>query len=83
MDAIDTVGELITALQDYDPNTPIRLATQPGWPFEYTLGRVALSPNDAQGDGTEPTSDPVVWIAEGRQVGYLPPIARNALGWSR
>lgn len=83
MDAIDIVGELITALQDYDPGTPIRLATQPGWRFEYTLGRVALSSNDAEGDGTEPTSDPVVWIAEGRQVGYLSEIARNSLEWSR
>jgi hypothetical protein len=26
MDAIDTVGELIAALQDYDPDTPTRLA---------------------------------------------------------
>lgn len=77
MDTIDR------RLRDYDPDTPIRLATQPGWRFEYTLGRVVLTPNDDEGDGTEPTSDPVVWIAEGRQVGYLPPIARNALGWSR
>ena len=76
MDAFDR------RLRDYDPDTPIRLATQPGWRFEYTLGRVTLTPNDAETDGTEPTSDPV-WIAEGGQVGYLPPITRNALGWSR
>jgi hypothetical protein len=25
----------------------------------------------------------VVWIGEGRQVGYLPGTASNALGWSR
>jgi hypothetical protein len=83
MEPFDTVGELIAALQHYDPDTPIRLATQPHWPFEYTLGGIALTPDDAEGDGTEPTGDPVVWIAEGRQVGYLPGIASNALGWSR
>ena len=57
MDAIDTVGELIVALQDYDPDTPVRLATQPGWPFEYTLGGIALTPDDAEGVGTEPTGN--------------------------
>jgi hypothetical protein len=39
------------------------LATQPSWPFEYTLGGIALSPDDAEGNGTEPTDNPVVWIA--------------------
>ena len=83
MDRIDTVGELIAALADYDPDTPVRLASQPGWPFEYTLGAVAQTPDDAEGDGTEPTKDPVVWIGEGQQAGYLPEIACTALGWSR
>jgi hypothetical protein len=62
IDAINTVGKLIAALQDYAFDTPIRLATQPGWPFEYTLGGIALSPDDAEGNGTEPTDNPVVWI---------------------
>lgn len=79
---IETVGDLITALENYDPDTPIRWASQPRWPFEYTLGQVAMTPDDAEGDGTEPTDDPVVWIGEGHQVGYLPGIAVNALGWS-
>ena len=79
---IETVGDLLTALEDYDPDTPIRWASQPHWPFEYTLGQIAVTPNDAEGDGTEPTDEPVVWIGEGHQVGYLPGIAANALGWS-
>lgn len=80
MDSIDTVGELVAALADYDPDTPIRLAIQPRWPFEYTLGGVARTLGDA---GTDPTGEPVVWIAVGRQVNYLPTIARDALGWSQ
>lgn len=83
MERIETVGDLIAALDDYDPNTPIRLATQPCWPFEYTIGGVALTPDDAEGDGTEPTGDPVVWIGAGHQVDYLPGIAASALGWSQ
>lgn len=55
---------------------------KPRWPFEYTVGGVALTPNDADNNGTAHTDEPVVWIGEGRQVGYLPGIAANALGWS-
>lgn len=83
MNRIDTVGELVAALEDYDPDTPVRLASQPGWPFEYSIGAVVHTPDDAEGDGTEPTDDPVVWIGEGQQLGYLPGIAADALGWSR
>lgn len=83
MDAIDIVGELIAALADYDPDTPIRLAIQPRWPCAYTLGGVAHTLDDADGTGTDPTGEPVVWIAVGRQVDYLPAIARDALGWSQ
>lgn len=38
---IATVGELVAALEQYDPATPVRLATQPGYPLENLLGRVA------------------------------------------
>jgi hypothetical protein len=76
---VDTVGELMAALEDYDPDTPIRWAAQPSWPFEYTLGAVVRTPED---DDTEPTDSPVVWLGEGTQVGYLSDSAANALGWS-
>lgn len=41
---IATVGELIAALDEYDPTTPVRLATQPGYPLENLLARVACTP---------------------------------------
>lgn len=80
---IATVGELLAALDRYDPATPVRLAQQPGYPLEHTVGRVVCTPEDAEGDGTPPTDPPVVWIGEGPQVGYLPATAADALGWSR
>jgi hypothetical protein len=83
MDRIETVGDLIAALDCYDSDTRIRLASQPAWPFEYTIGRIALTPDDAEHNGTATTDEPVVWIGEGHQVGYLPGTASNALGWSR
>ena len=35
-----TVEELIDELRQYEPETEVRLAQQPHWPFEYALGRV-------------------------------------------
>ena len=79
---IATVGELIAALEDYDPTTPVRLATQPGWPLENLLERIACTPDDAEYRGPLRTDPPVVWLGAGTQVGHLPPLAANALGWS-
>lgn len=54
---IETIGELITALQRSDPTAPVRLATQPRHPFENTIGQIVCTPHDAQGHGT-PATDP-------------------------
>ena len=35
-----TVEELIDELRQYEPETEVRLAQQPHWPFEYALGRM-------------------------------------------
>ncbi|MER0443035.1 hypothetical protein ABR738_00340 [Streptomyces sp. Edi4] len=64
-----TVAELIEQLEGVDPDAPIRLAMQPRYPFEYTIGQVV----EAE-DGT-------CWIGEGEQVGYLSEDATNALEW--
>jgi hypothetical protein len=46
------------------------------------IGVIACSPDDAEydGRGPDPGAERVVWIGEGTQIGYLPEIARNALG---
>jgi hypothetical protein len=64
-----TVDELITKLEAMDPEAQVRLATQPNYPFEYTVGQVV----EAE-DGT-------CWIAVGEQQGYLGDEARDALEW--
>lgn len=79
---IATVGELIAALHQYDPTTPVRLATQRGYPLENLLSRVACTPDDAEYEGPTRTDPPVVWLGAGEQVGYLPALAANALGWT-
>jgi hypothetical protein len=68
--AINTVSELIEALEQYDPDAPVRWAHQPAWPMEYMIGQVVL------------TRDNTVWLGAGQQLGYLPDAANSALGWS-
>ncbi|WP_434447683.1 hypothetical protein [Lentzea sp. E54] len=82
-DQIDTVGDLQDALEQYDRATPIRWAARPSYPMEYTIGQVVCTPDDAEGDGTVRHDPPVVWLGERAQVGYLPELAANALGWSQ
>ncbi|OKJ95629.1 hypothetical protein [Amycolatopsis sp. CB00013] len=71
---IATMGELIAALDHYDPATPVRLATQPTYPLEHLLGRVACTPDRAD--------QPLVWLGASDQVGYVPAPVADALGWS-
>ena len=79
---ITTVGELVAALATYPSEVGVRLAVAPGYPQAATIGVIACSPDDADHDGREPDPDGkrVVWIGEGAQIGYLPEIARDALG---
>ncbi len=78
---ITTVGELLSALAPYPPETALRLAVAPGYPQAATIGTVVCSPDDADmtGRGDPANWERVVWISEGTQIGYLPEIARDAL----
>ncbi len=64
-----TVGDLISMLEQYDADLPVKLATQPGWPFEHALRDEVV---EAEG---------AVWLSEGEQAGYLPTAVAEELGW--
>ena len=66
-----TVAELIEELKFMDQDTEVRFASQPSWPFEYSINSVVEVV-----DGT-----PVVYLEEGSQLGYLPSEAKNQLMW--
>ncbi|MFZ3475342.1 hypothetical protein ACODT3_42440 [Streptomyces sp. 4.24] len=66
-----TVADLIAKLEKLNPEAPVRMATQPSYPFEYTIGAV------------EQDESGTCWIAEGDQLGYLGGEARDTLGWNR
>ncbi len=78
-----TVGELIEELRLMDQDAPVRFASQPNWPFEYSINGVVQAAVDKPGkytyDGYE--QEDVVYLEEGKQIGYLPNGAKNELGW--
>lgn len=67
-----TVGELIEELRYMDQDATVRFASQPSWPFEYSINGVVQ---------TTVKDQDTVYLEEGRQVGYLPKEAADELGW--
>jgi hypothetical protein len=71
-----TVVELIEELEACDPDAEVRIAQQPAWPFEYAIDPANAAVQVQSGD-----DEPVVYIGEGAQLGYLPGTVREHLGW--
>ena len=67
------VDELRELLEEMDDDMEVRFAGQPNWPFEYSINGafVSLSPN----------KDGIIYLAEGRQLGYLPDNVVEGLCW--
>ena len=73
-----TVQRLIEELEQMNPNAEVRFAAQPNWPFEYDIDSVVQV--DVEDRRTDDTTE-VVYLEEGRQIGYLPGEAARELGW--
>ncbi len=71
-----TVGELIHELKYMDEGATVRFASQPSWPFEYSINGVVQTIVDHKG-----LAQDIVYLEEGEQVGYLPSEAKKELGW--
>ena len=72
-----TVGELINELKYMDEGATVRFASQPSWPFEYSIyGVVQTTVKDIRDN-----EEDIVYLEEGEQVGYLPKEAKDELGW--
>ena len=72
-----TVRELIEELRLTDQDATVRFASQPSWPFEYSIyGVVQTTVKDREDNEID-----MVYLEEGRQVGYLPSEAKDELGW--
>ncbi len=72
-----TVRELIQELKYMDEDAKVRFASQPSWPFEYSIyGVVQTTVKDIRDN-----EEDIVYLEEGQQIGYLPSEAREELGW--
>lgn len=71
------VRELIQELECYPPYLEVKLAQQPSWPFQYSIGEVV----EAKLDDEDPRKGNAVFIGEGEQEEYLPYGASCSLGW--
>lgn len=75
-----TVRKLLAELQELPEevlDAEIRIIMQPVWPFEYSLSSnsgVLLMVGEEQ--------TPIVYLAEGEQIGYASEDVLNALGWN-
>jgi hypothetical protein len=82
-----TLGEVRAFLDDYSDlpdETPVRLAHQPSWPFEYALINPVVVPDvppreDRPMDDLGPEA--VVYLVEGAQTRYLPGQVADHIGW--
>lgn len=61
-----------------NPDAEVRLAEQPRWAFEYSVSNVV---EVQQGTDDDNECDTVVYLAEGRHLGYLNSNASDELGW--
>ena len=73
-----TVADLIEELKWMPEDAEVRFASQPNWPFEYNINDVISVEIENRRTGEE---EEVVYLAEGRQLGYLPSEAKDELGW--
>jgi|TARA_Y100000296_G_scaffold63549_1_gene74007 hypothetical protein len=71
-----TVNELIEELKYMDGDATVRFASQPSWPFEYSIYGVIQTTVQHRDE-----KEDIVYLEEGRQVGYLPKEAKEELGW--
>lgn len=72
-----TVGELLDMISELPSDMEVRFASQPNYPFEYNISDVVVvEVEDRRGETKE-----IVYLAEGRQLGYLPGDVSVELGW--
>jgi hypothetical protein len=90
-----TVAELIAILEDANPESEVRIADQPQWPFEYALDQAVVVDYPDEPEAEDEDAEPfrpddahvygqqIVYLATGRQINYLHHLARVELGWTR
>ncbi|PWK84498.1 hypothetical protein C8D88_108113 [Lentzea atacamensis] len=74
-----TARDLITALQNYNPDSPIRWVSTT---LEYTTFMVhEVRVATARANRHDATATEVVWLCEGDETGHLPESVIDTLEW--
>lgn len=78
MKATQLIRELeeALALAGEGKDLEVRIAAQPRWAFEYSIASAATVEMSKDENGKY-----VVYLEEGKQIGYLPEEASDALCW--
>jgi hypothetical protein len=77
MTAKELIEEMEWAIEQNKGDVEVRFASQPKWPFEYSIDTAITVELEAD-DGDK---DKVVYLSEGSQLGYLNEFARSEMGW--
>jgi len=72
------VQELIEMLEGMSPDAEVRFASQPSWPFEYSIDQVVVGNPNEEDDRVAPET---IYLVEGHQIGYLPDEIKEEIGW--
>lgn len=75
----DLIEQLEDIAEEHGDDTCVRLAMQPSWPFEYSIGDVVVVKQRERRDCSKRTA--VCYIGEGQQLAYLSGAAATALDW--
>ena len=71
-----TVAELIELLEQYEGDQEVRIASQPSWPFEYSIsgivdGNELFEREEESDEILENEYSNNIYLVEGNQLGYF------------
>ncbi len=80
-----TIGEIIERLEEtrdvLGEGTEVRIATQQSWPFENTIQDLHIVKTDVDDSSYYDEGIGLVYLEEGKQIGYLPEQVKEQIGW--
>jgi hypothetical protein len=78
MDIKELIAELKYIAAFTEGDFEVRFASQPNWPFEYSIDNAIEVDLE---DSRTGEMKKVVYLVEGRQIGYLPEEVKDEIGW--
>lgn len=77
MNLRELIEELEDLAEEFGDEADVRLAIQPRWAFQHSIAQAIGVRLREHGE-----AQPVIYLGEGNQIGYLPHAPAVALGWA-